>query len=270
MATTRKDPLPAFHFGVKLQGFDYEQGTAMFKSVTGLKIETDITDHVEAGNYAFTRKIIGATKNPPLEFKDGFYADDAMFKWVTNPSRCDIIVVQLGPGMKEVCRWVAKNAFPSKWEGPTYDAAKNELAIQGLTCVYEGLSNGEAAAEAPPPAPAPPPPQTEPMEPANVRFATNSSAVTTNEKLDKAAEQLKNDENRKVKVEGHTDNVGSESYNQTLSEQRANAVRDHLINQGAKPNQVTATGYGETRPIADNNTASGRAQNRRTTVEEAK
>ena len=69
-------------------------------------------------------------------------------------------------------------------------------------------------------------------------------------------------------VEGHTDSVGSEQYNQGLSERRANAVRDVLVNQyGIDSGRVAAVGYGEARPVADNATAEGRAVNRRVEAE---
>ncbi len=65
-------------------------------------------------------------------------------------------------------------------------------------------------------------------------------------------------------VEGHTDSVGTDSYNQKLSERRATAVRDVLVNQyGVGANRVDSTGYGESRPVADNTTEAGRAINRR-------
>jgi outer membrane protein OmpA-like peptidoglycan-associated protein len=67
-----------------------------------------------------------------------------------------------------------------------------------------------------------------------------------------------------VRVEGHTDWIGSDAYNQNLSERRANAVREYLIRKGIAPSRLVAVGYGETRPIADNNTVKGRARNRRT------
>jgi outer membrane protein OmpA-like peptidoglycan-associated protein len=67
----------------------------------------------------------------------------------------------------------------------------------------------------------------------------------------------------KVQVEGHTDNIGSDEYNQKLSEQRADAVRDYLGSQNVSENNVTAAGYGKSDPIADNSTNEGRAQNRR-------
>ncbi|MBT3181359.1 MAG: OmpA family protein [Deltaproteobacteria bacterium] len=67
-----------------------------------------------------------------------------------------------------------------------------------------------------------------------------------------------------VRVEGHTDWIGSDTYNQQLSERRANSVRNYLINKGIAPQRLQAAGYGESRPIADNNSVKGRARNRRT------
>lgn len=67
-----------------------------------------------------------------------------------------------------------------------------------------------------------------------------------------------------IRVEGHTDWIGNDAYNQRLSEKRANSVREYLISKGIEPYRLQAVGYGESRPIADNNTTKGRARNRRT------
>jgi outer membrane protein OmpA-like peptidoglycan-associated protein len=67
----------------------------------------------------------------------------------------------------------------------------------------------------------------------------------------------------KVQVEGYTDSVGSDAYNQTLSENRANAVQTFLVTNGVPAANVTAAGYGKANPVADNSTAAGRSQNRR-------
>ena len=83
------------------------------------------------------------------------------------------------------------------------------------------------------------------------------------EKLAKVSGILLAYPNLKVQVEGYTDNVGSEQYNLTLSQQRGDAVRAYLVSQGVSADNITATGYGLTNPIADNATAAGRAQNRR-------
>jgi OOP family OmpA-OmpF porin len=70
-----------------------------------------------------------------------------------------------------------------------------------------------------------------------------------------------------VKISGHTDSVGSTEVNQKLSVQRAQAVRDYIVKLGGNPSIMQVEGLGESRPIADNNTAEGRAKNRRVEIE---
>jgi outer membrane protein OmpA-like peptidoglycan-associated protein len=67
----------------------------------------------------------------------------------------------------------------------------------------------------------------------------------------------------KVLVEGHTDSIGTEEYNLTLSQKRAQAVSDFLISQDVDASRLSAEGYGESRPVADNDTDEGRQKNRR-------
>lgn len=69
-----------------------------------------------------------------------------------------------------------------------------------------------------------------------------------------------------IDIAGHTDSTGAEAYNQDLSVRRANAVKNFLIDQGIDPRIMSTIGYGESRPIADNRTSAGRAQNRRVEV----
>jgi outer membrane protein OmpA-like peptidoglycan-associated protein len=64
-------------------------------------------------------------------------------------------------------------------------------------------------------------------------------------------------------VEGHTDSVGTDDYNQQLSEKRATSVRDYLVQQGIASDAIVASGFGKTSPVASNDTSEGRAQNRR-------
>jgi OOP family OmpA-OmpF porin len=71
---------------------------------------------------------------------------------------------------------------------------------------------------------------------------------------------------RKVVIEGHTDSRGSESYNEDLSQRRAEAVQDFLIRNGIDPARITAQGYGEAYPVASNGTPAGRLQNRRVEI----
>ena len=83
------------------------------------------------------------------------------------------------------------------------------------------------------------------------------------EKLAKVSGILLAYPNLKLQVEGYTDNIGSDEYNQKLSEERADSVREYLVSQSVQENTVTAAGYGKTNPVADNSTSSGRAENRR-------
>jgi outer membrane protein OmpA-like peptidoglycan-associated protein len=83
------------------------------------------------------------------------------------------------------------------------------------------------------------------------------------EKLAKVAGVVSGHPGLTLEVEGHTDNVGSDEYNQQLSEQRGEAVRDYLTGQGVAQNLVTSRGFGESQPSASNENSAGRQQNRR-------
>lgn len=81
--------------------------------------------------------------------------------------------------------------------------------------------------------------------------------------VDRLATALKGNPDRKVAIEGHTDSVGSEEYNMELSQRRAQAVQSALLERGVNSNQVSAYGKGKTFPVASNENAAGRQQNRR-------
>jgi outer membrane protein OmpA-like peptidoglycan-associated protein len=83
------------------------------------------------------------------------------------------------------------------------------------------------------------------------------------EKLAKVSGIVLSHPGLKLEVEGHTDSTGSDEFNQTLSERRANAVRDFLVEQGVAPASIAARGFGEARPITSNDTSAGRQLNRR-------
>jgi outer membrane protein OmpA-like peptidoglycan-associated protein len=69
-----------------------------------------------------------------------------------------------------------------------------------------------------------------------------------------------------LEVEGHTDSIGSDDYNQRLSERRADSVRSYLVQQGLPASSIAARGFGESRPVASNDNAAGRQQNRRVEI----
>jgi outer membrane protein OmpA-like peptidoglycan-associated protein len=81
--------------------------------------------------------------------------------------------------------------------------------------------------------------------------------------LDEAARVLKENRDVRVEIAGHTDSIGPEAYNQGLSQSRAKSVRDYLVEGGVDSARLSWTGYGESRPVADNASEEGRAQNRR-------
>ncbi|PCI06603.1 MAG: hypothetical protein COB77_06560 [Gammaproteobacteria bacterium] len=78
--------------------------------------------------------------------------------------------------------------------------------------------------------------------------------------------QFKGETVNAVIIEGYTDDRGAASFNQQLSEKRAEAVKAELVANGANPDKITTVGFGESNPIADNNTREGRAQNRRVVI----
>lgn len=123
----------------------------------------------------------------------------------------------------------------------------------------------------PPPAPPPPPVPTYIPEPKKelvlerVYFDTDKATLKpeSSATLDKVAASLKDFPEIKIQVAGHTDYTGSDAHNMRLSDARATSVMNYLISHGVSPAMLTAQGYGESQPVADNKTKEGRAQNRR-------
>ncbi|MDX1593228.1 MAG: OmpA family protein [Gammaproteobacteria bacterium] len=105
--------------------------------------------------------------------------------------------------------------------------------------------------------------------PSNITFGTDRSDIRPDFQpvLDSVVKVAKEFDDTALRISGHTDSTGSDSYNQRLSELRALTVKDYLTMRGVDPNRLTAIGYGENYPIADNGTEAGRAMNRRVEVE---
>ena len=101
--------------------------------------------------------------------------------------------------------------------------------------------------------------------PGNITFGTNEATIQSNfeQVLGSVALVLKQYPKTIIEVAGHTDSTGADSYNQLLSEKRANAVAASLRRQGVQDDRMVVRGYGEQHPVADNGTPQGRAQNRR-------
>ncbi|HEX8420016.1 MAG TPA: OmpA family protein [Sphingomonas sp.] len=104
--------------------------------------------------------------------------------------------------------------------------------------------------------------------PSGITFAYDSADVQPQFRrtLDQVAETLGQYNQTYIDVYGHTDSTGSEQYNQTLSERRATSVADYLAGHGVQSARIATRGYGETQPVASNDTDEGRAANRRVEI----
>lgn len=104
--------------------------------------------------------------------------------------------------------------------------------------------------------------------PSDVTFASNQSAVQARfyPVLDDVAQVLLRYDQSTVDIMGHADSDGTDEYNLTLSRQRATSVADYLVSRNVNPRRLIVDGYGESRPLASNDTAQGKAQNRRVEI----
>lgn len=102
-----------------------------------------------------------------------------------------------------------------------------------------------------------------------ISFEYNSALLTAESRkiLEELAANLKKYPRLRIELQGHTDSVGSDSYNRSLSQRRAEAVRTYLIERGVSADRLTARGYGEAQPIESNDTDAGRARNRRVVMD---
>lgn len=101
--------------------------------------------------------------------------------------------------------------------------------------------------------------------PSNVLFDFDKSTITENFKplLNLVADSLNNNDDLRATVSGHTDNIGTDSYNENLSAKRAAAAKNFLTEAGVEEDRITTVGYGSSRPVDVNTTAEGRDNNRR-------
>lgn len=143
-------------------------------------------------------------------------------------------------------------------------------AIGGLLCADRSPEPEPEAEPMPEPEPEPEPVQE--FEPvtldSDVNFAFDSAEIrpAAHQTLDQVASTLRENQNLRVRIEGHTDSVGSAEYNEGLSQRRADSVRDFLVSRGIAENRMTTRGFGESQPVATNETDEGRAQNRRVEI----
>ncbi len=152
-STDRRDPLPVFCFKVDLTLPSGANGEAFFKSVSGIKYETEVVPVREGGQNLTTYQLVGATKWSNLVFKQGFTGNSDLLKWreewlhkfQTNKKRNRIesgTITQLDTALKPMAKWTFYRGWPAKWEISEFDASKSELSIETLEIAHEGLKFG--------------------------------------------------------------------------------------------------------------------------------
>lgn len=147
MDRTASDPLPSFCFKVV---FGTSGGDAFFKSVGGLRIETEVLDVRAGGNNGYSYKLPAGTKWSNLVLKQGFTQSASLLKWrlewMNNLAagkaltRMSVIsVIQLNTALKPIGQWDFKECWPVKWDLSDLDASKSELAIETLEIAHHGM-----------------------------------------------------------------------------------------------------------------------------------
>jgi len=142
----RKDPLPVFCFHVRID-ITGGNGVAFFKSVSGLKYETEIVPVREGGANDTTFNLLGSTKWSNLVFKQGYTGDSQLLRWREQwlgggegtRQRASGVITQLDGNLNEVAKWSFTRGWPCKWELSEFDASKSELAIETLEIAHDGL-----------------------------------------------------------------------------------------------------------------------------------
>jgi len=141
MATgSRREAFGAYYFAVEIDGLQ----NAFFRSCSGLKSESEVVEMAEGGLNSSTHKWIGRTKFPNIVLKQGFSGPEL---WAARAKfsgdgggimRINGTIIQMGPGGK-TAKWTFEKGWICKWEGPDFDASKNEVSIETIEIAHEGL-----------------------------------------------------------------------------------------------------------------------------------
>lgn len=136
-------PIDAYancRFYVEIDG----QSRAVFTEMSGLQVETDVTEYQEGGNNAFVHRLPGRTKVSTISLRRGITAGNEFFKWYLeilqgkiNPKHMSVVVYD--PQGKELMRWNFANVYPIKWTGPQLSAEGQAAAIESLELAHDGL-----------------------------------------------------------------------------------------------------------------------------------
>jgi len=143
MATAeRRDPYRTFNFQLEIDGVPL----GAFSEASGLTAEGDAVDYREGTDLQpNVRKLTGLRKYTNITLKRGYTQDKSLWRWYGNivngqPDRRDVTIVLLNEARQPVLRWHAENAWVNKIEGPSFKAAGNEIAMESVELVHEGLT----------------------------------------------------------------------------------------------------------------------------------
>jgi phage tail-like protein len=143
MATAeRRDPYRSFNFQLEIDGVPL----GAFSEVSGLTAEGDAVDYREGVDVQQNvRKLPGLRKYSNITLKRGYTQDKSLWRWYGNivngqPDRRDVTIVLLNEARQPVLRWHAESAWINKIEGPSLKAAGNEIAMESVELVHEGLT----------------------------------------------------------------------------------------------------------------------------------
>jgi phage tail-like protein len=143
MATDkRNDPFRAFNFSIEIDGV----ARGAFSEASGLTAEGDPVDYREGTDLQQNvRKLVGLRKYTNLTLKRGYTQDNSLWQWYGNimngqPDRRNVTIVLMNEARAPVLRWHAENAWINKIEGPSFKANGNEVAMESIELVHEGLT----------------------------------------------------------------------------------------------------------------------------------
>ena len=140
----RQEAFGVYYFAVEIEGVQ----EAFFRSCSGLKSEAEVVPMPEGGLNTTEHKLIGRTKHPQIVLKQGFANAQLWNKrlsFVSDEPGAPIVrfngtIIQFGPGGKRAHVWQFQKAWISKWDGPDFDATKNEISLESIEIQHEGLT----------------------------------------------------------------------------------------------------------------------------------
>lgn len=137
----RNDPYSGFNFVLEIDGVD----AAGFSECSGLTTETDVIEYRNGNEDITVRKLPGLKKFTNITLKRGFTQDKRLWEWRKSvidgkTERKAGAIVLLDEAREEALRWTFREGWLSKWEGPTFNAKNNEVAVESLEIAVEGLA----------------------------------------------------------------------------------------------------------------------------------